>query len=47
MAYNLALIYRDRKERDEAMRWLRRAVDTNPADRHARSLLKRLREDGS
>lgn len=47
VAYNLALIYRDRKERDEAMRWLRRAVDTNPADRHARSLLKRLREDGS
>ncbi len=47
VAYNLALIYRDRKEADEAIRWLRRAVDTNPADRHARSLLKRLREDGS
>lgn len=45
VAYNLGLIYRDRQERDEAMRWLRRALDTNPADRHARLLLKRLRED--
>lgn len=47
VAYNLGLIYRDRQEREEAIRWLRRALDTNPADRHARSLLKRIREDGS
>lgn len=46
VAYNLALIYRDRKENQEAIHWLRRALDTNPADRHARALLKRLREDG-
>lgn len=46
VAYNLGLIYRDRQEREEAIKWFRKAVDTNPADRHARAVLKRLRADG-
>lgn len=45
VAYNLGLIYRDRKELDEAILWLRKAVDTNPSDRHARMLLKKLRNE--
>lgn len=46
VAYNLGLIYRDRQENDEAIRWFRKALDTDPADRHARAILKRLRTDG-
>lgn len=42
VAYNLGLIYRDRQEFEQAIDWLRKAVRTNPADRHARVLLKRL-----
>jgi len=42
VAYNLGLIYRDRREWNKAKRWLRRAVRTNPQDQHARSLLERL-----
>ena len=42
VAYNLGLIYRDRQERAEAARWFRRALKTNPGDRHARSLLKQI-----
>lgn len=45
VAYNLGLIYRDRKEREEAVYWLRKAIDTNPSDRHARVLLKKLKNE--
>lgn len=44
VAYNLALIYRDRLENDEAIHWLQRALRTSPADKHARALLKRLKD---
>lgn len=47
VAYNLALIYRDREEYKKAMRWLERAIKSNPGDSHARSLLNRLREGDS
>lgn len=47
VAYNLGLIYRDRREYQEAIKWLRKAVDTNPADRHARSMLKKLKTEGT
>ena len=42
VAYNIGLIYRDRQEKEEAIRWFRRALETNPRDRDARSLLERL-----
>ena len=32
VAYNLGLIYRDRKEIEEALHWFRQAVETNPND---------------
>lgn len=47
VAYNLGLIHRDRAEREEAMHWFRRAIHTNPADRHARTLLKKLKNEES
>lgn len=42
VAYNIGLIYRDRQERTEAIRWFRRAVATNPRDRDAQNILERL-----
>lgn len=42
VAYNIGLIYRDRKELDIAVHWFRQAVRANPADRDARSLLAKL-----
>ncbi|MDX1662822.1 MAG: tetratricopeptide repeat protein [Candidatus Promineifilaceae bacterium] len=45
VAYNIGLIYRDRQEKEEAIRWFRRAVETNPGDRDARSIMKRLERD--
>ncbi len=42
VAYNLGLIYRDRNEQAMAIKWLRQALQANPGDKHARSLLKRL-----
>ena len=45
VAYNLGLIYRDRKEHDEAIRWFREAIHANPADKHARTLLKTLKNE--
>jgi tetratricopeptide (TPR) repeat protein len=41
-AYNIGLIYRDRKENEEAAKWFRQAIRDDPNDRHARSLLDRL-----
>jgi len=42
VAYNMALIYRDRRDRDEAIYWLRQAIEHNPQDRDAKRLLDRL-----
>jgi tetratricopeptide (TPR) repeat protein len=45
VAYNLGLIYRDRKEYEVAKRWFSRALESNPKDRHAQMLLERLESD--
>ena len=42
VAYNIGLIYRDRQEMEQAIRWFRQAVQTNPRDKDARRILKRL-----
>lgn len=42
VAYNIALIYRDRHEIDRAIYWFERAIKANPNDRDARSILRRL-----
>jgi tetratricopeptide (TPR) repeat protein len=42
VAYNLGLIYRDRKEYDEARHWFKEAIKANPHDRDARNNLERL-----
>ncbi len=42
VAYNIGLIYRDREEHDEAVRWFRQALRDNPNDHHARSMLDKL-----
>ncbi|MCA9935393.1 MAG: tetratricopeptide repeat protein [Ardenticatenaceae bacterium] len=42
VAYNLGLIYRDRKDTEQAIYWFRRAIQANPQDRDARSLLEKL-----
>ena len=41
-AYNVGLIYRDRQENEEAIRWFRRALQANPHDKDARRLIARL-----
>lgn len=45
VAYNLGLIYRDRGELDEAIHWFEQALETNPGDRDARNILRRLKSD--
>ncbi|HSM59063.1 MAG TPA: tetratricopeptide repeat protein [Candidatus Sulfomarinibacteraceae bacterium] len=42
VAYNIGLIFRDRQDRAKAIRWFRRAVETNPQDRHAQNILEKL-----
>lgn len=42
VAYNIGLIYRDRKEWGHAVDWFGEAVETNPSDRDARSLLNKM-----
>ena len=44
VAYNIALIYRDRQETDKAITWFKKAIQTNPNDRDARNLLRSLTE---
>ena len=44
VAYNIGLIYSDRKETDEAAKWSRKAISDNPNDVHARSMLEKLSE---
>ena len=42
VAYNLGLIYRDRQDTEHAIYWFRRAIQANPQDQDARSLLNKL-----
>lgn len=42
VAYNIALICRDRQEAEKAVQWLHRALQTNPNDQDAARLLARL-----
>jgi tetratricopeptide (TPR) repeat protein len=44
VAYNLGLIYRDRKETEQAIHWFERAAQANPHDEDARRILERLRQ---
>lgn len=44
VAYNLGLIYRDRKENKEAIYWFKRAIESNPGDKDARNYIKQLSE---
>ena len=43
VAYNIALIYRDRKETDKAIIWFKKAIQANPNDKDARALLRSLK----
>lgn len=42
VAYNIGLIYKDRGETGEALRWFRKALQTNPRDEDARMLIRQL-----
>lgn len=42
IAYNLGLIYRDRKENERAIYWFGQAIAANPDDEDARRILARL-----
>ncbi len=44
VAYNLGLIYRDRQETAEAIRWFKRALQANPNDRDALRFIEQLSE---
>jgi tetratricopeptide (TPR) repeat protein len=45
VAYNIGLIYRDRREYDKAIDWFQKAVQHNPRDQHARNLLVKLQTE--
>lgn len=45
VAYNIGLIYRDRQETAQAIKWFRQAIKDNPADQHARQMLDKLSVD--
>jgi tetratricopeptide (TPR) repeat protein len=42
VAYNIGLIYRDRRETDKAIHWFHQAVRHDPSDKDALSILRRL-----
>jgi tetratricopeptide (TPR) repeat protein len=42
VAYNIALIYKDRKDTELATYWFRQALKVNPFDKDAQSYLSRL-----
>lgn len=44
VAYNIGLIFKDRRETDEAIRWFQRALRTNSADKDARAWIRKLNE---
>jgi tetratricopeptide (TPR) repeat protein len=45
VAYNLGLIYRDRREIDRAAYWFEQALQANPKDPDAHRILQRLRDE--
>jgi tetratricopeptide (TPR) repeat protein len=45
VAYNLGLIYRDRREIDQALYWFQRALDTDPDDQDAQYYIRKLSQD--
>ncbi len=47
VAYNIGLIYRDRQENEEALRWFRKALQANPRDKDARRLIARLSKENN
>ena len=44
VAYNIGLIYRDRRDYDLAINWFERALQANPNDQDAKNLIKKLQE---
>lgn len=44
VAYNIGLIYRDRRDYSLAIAWFKRALQTNPNDQDARNLIAKLHE---
>ena len=42
VAYNLGLIYRDRKETEQALHWFGRALEANPNDKDASNFIEQL-----
>ena len=42
VAYNIGLIYRDRRDYEMAIDWFRKAIQHNPRDQHARNILAKL-----
>ena len=47
VAYNLGLIYRDRKAYGQAITWFKRALKTNPNDKDARHYIELLSKDSN
>lgn len=45
VAYNIGIIYRDRRETEKAIHWFHQAVRTNPRDKDAIGLLRRLESE--
>ncbi len=43
-AYNIGLIYRDRREYEMAIAWFQRALQANPHDRDAQNLIDKLQK---
>ncbi|GIK58200.1 MAG: tetratricopeptide repeat protein [Chloroflexi bacterium] len=42
VAYNIGLVYRDRRDREQAIAWFQRALQANPHDRDAQRLISQL-----
>ncbi len=42
VAYNIGLVYRDRKDVEQARYWFQQAIQHNPNDQDARRILERL-----
>jgi tetratricopeptide (TPR) repeat protein len=45
VAYNIGLIYRDRRDFDEAIYWFDQAIKHNPQDNDARRLLEKMKSE--
>ena len=44
VAYNIGLIYKDRRENEQALRYFQRAIRTRPDDKDARYWISKLKE---